>query len=295
MIVVEREEAPQDNVSSEESGVNKRSEACHVREVAKVRKKKMQLMDENARLRKTVRRLRKRMQRAQPNSLNPASGSSTPLREAQHLQRTSPGETVTALRYHFAMMKMLRNNSQRRRTAGDTLKQVTLLFTHSQHSQHKLISHMHVQMCNQYRCKGYLVNQCHTSHRWLKRGLRKKRQLKIDPVHVVDFLCRDDNTRLTAGKKDTRTSGKEKQQIRYLHFSIDVLYDKYVAEHPHIEISRTSFYRLKPFFILQPNMFCVEQCLCIQCTNMQVFISKCTLQLYQIVQQKITSFDFMKC
>jgi hypothetical protein len=155
---------------------------------------------------------------------------------------------VTTLRYHFAMMKMLRVNSQRRRNAGDTLKQLS----------------------NHYGCKPYLVRQLHTTHRWLKRGLRQKRKPKIDRAHVAEFLSRDDNTRLTAGKKDTRTCKKDKQQIRYLHFSLDVLYDKYVAEHPDIDISIASFYRMKPFFILQPNMYSVEQCLCIHCTNMQL-------------------------
>ncbi len=108
-------------------------------------------------------------------------------------------------------------------------------------------------MSNQYRCKPYFVKQLNTSHRWLKRGgLRQKRRPKIDAVHAVDFMCRDDNSRLTAGK-DRRTKKKEKQQIRHLHFSVDVLFEKYTAEHPYLDISRTTFYRLKPFLFCSPT------------------------------------------
>ena len=57
-----------------------------------------------------------------------------------------------------------------------------------------------------------------------------ERKATVQRNEVVDFFLRDDNSRATAGKKETRTSKGVKQQIRYLNFTMDQLYHKFLSE-----------------------------------------------------------------
>lgn len=61
-------------------------------------------------------------------------------------------------------------------------------------------------------------------------GLLRKRDfiMKILKDSVENFLCRDDNSRVKAGKRSTKTFRKRKQQIRLLiHDSLKKLHLKY--------------------------------------------------------------------
>lgn len=68
-----------------------------------------------------------------------------------------------------------------------------------------------------YKLKTYFGYSC----LGLKGRLRKeKEQVKIKRMkrikEIQDFLERDDNSMITAGKRETKTLKKEKRQIRYL-------------------------------------------------------------------------------
>lgn len=55
---------------------------------------------------------------------------------------------------------------------------------------------------------------------------KKKVQLnKNIKEEMNNFYCRDDMSRITAGRKETRTRGKKKMQIRYLMDTLQNLYD----------------------------------------------------------------------
>jgi nitric oxide synthase oxygenase domain/subunit len=85
-----------------------------------------------------------------------------------------------------------------------------------------------------------------------------------------EFFLRDTSSRITTGKKQTRTVRGKKFQIRYLSDSINNLWDIFQAEYSDATISRTMFYRARPFYVLCPKLSDREQCGCIKCCNLQV-------------------------
>jgi hypothetical protein len=94
----------------------------------------------------------------------------------------------------------------------------------------------------------------------------------IDSMNKIrEYYLRDSSSRLTTGKKQTRTHKGEKQQIRYLSDSIHNLWTRFDSEFSELSVSRTLFYYSRPFFVLQPRLSDREQCGCIKCCNLQVF------------------------
>ncbi|CAH2095607.1 unnamed protein product [Euphydryas editha] len=78
---------------------------------------------------------------------------------------------------------------------------------------------------------------------------------------IHNFFLRDDISRATADKKETKTMKKNKMQIRYLLESLTKLRHKFVQE-TNIPVSYTTFTRCKPFFVLSPNLSNRETCAC---------------------------------
>ena len=71
---------------------------------------------------------------------------------------------------------------------------------------------------------------------------------------VSEYFVRDDNSRQTAGKKETVTRNKEKKQKRILLDSMKILHDKYLAENPGSKLSYTLFTQLRPFWVCKPTL-----------------------------------------
>jgi hypothetical protein len=61
-------------------------------------------------------------------------------------------------------------------------------------------------------------------------------------------------------------------QKRYLLYSIQNLYEKFCFENEGEDVCRTTFYELRPFFVMKPKLNDREQCLCLKCSNLQVLI-----------------------
>lgn len=85
---------------------------------------------------------------------------------------------------------------------------------------------------------------------------------------VRRFFERDDVSRITSGKKCTVTRRKDKRQNRLLTDSLKNLHNKYKAENNRV-ISFTTFYRLKPFWVVAPCENDRDTCLCKLCENMR--------------------------
>ena len=79
---------------------------------------------------------------------------------------------------------------------------------------------------------------------------------------VKEFFERDDNSRMTTGKKQTLTRRGDKKQKRFLNDTIKVVYDKFCAEKPDVKVSYSLFARLKPFWVVQPSLSDRETCQC---------------------------------
>ena len=70
---------------------------------------------------------------------------------------------------------------------------------------------------------------------------------------IKAFLERDDNSRITTGKKDTITRNGIKQQRRVLCDTMLNLHMKYHAEYPLSGVSYSLFCKLRPFYVVRPK------------------------------------------
>lgn len=100
----------------------------------------------------------------------------------------------------------------------------------------------------------------------------RKDKISSDCITTVRaFYENDDNSRLGAGKRECLTRKGVKKQKRYLSDSIANLYKKFQAEH--FKISYTTFCRLRPFWVITPNVNERDTCLCIKHANIDLKLS----------------------
>ena len=101
---------------------------------------------------------------------------------------------------------------------------------------------------------------------------------RVTPMHIVDmvksYYTRDEVSRSTAGKKETITISKEKRQKRFLLQSVSKTYKTFQHEHPSVNLSFTTFYRLKPFWVVRPRIQDCVTCLCQIHENVQYMHTK---------------------
>ncbi len=115
-----------------------------------------------------------------------------------------------------------------------------------------------------------------SDNRTLKKAVvvEEIRPPKVSPELLSAFFCRDDNSRITAGKKQVKKKrGKVANQIRYLLLPMELLYHKFSGESGDL-ICKNTFIAGKPPYVLMPKLHNREQCLCLQCSNLQVRILK---------------------
>ena len=92
--------------------------------------------------------------------------------------------------------------------------------------------------------------------------------------HIIEFLERDDNSRMMPGKKDFKTVrgkeglGKEKKQKRILNDYMKNLHEKYLAEFSQRKISLAMFCRFRPAYLLLVNFASRNVCLCSRHQNL---------------------------
>ncbi|XP_035444273.2 uncharacterized protein LOC118277191 isoform X1 [Spodoptera frugiperda] len=98
------------------------------------------------------------------------------------------------------------------------------------------------------------------------RGKKKKiRLINID--EITKFYLRDDVSRITSGRKETRTQHKKKKQIRYLMDTLVETYKKYKDGGGRYGF--TTFFKHKPFYVLSPRLNARDTCLCIKHSNLE--------------------------
>ncbi|KAK0138386.1 ATP-dependent DNA helicase PIF1 [Merluccius polli] len=105
---------------------------------------------------------------------------------------------------------------------------------------------------------------------------------------VVSFLCRDENTRMLSGKKDTVTKNKIKLQRRVLLHSLKDIHASYNGTVlRHHRLSYRQFVRYCPFYITPTKNSDRNTCACIDHENVKLIVDK----LYQrgILQTRSTS------
>lgn len=117
---------------------------------------------------------------------------------------------------------------------------------------------------------------------------RKKSYVHTMAVKVEEFLKRDDNSRIKAGKKSTKTKMKDKRQIRLLNDTLKNLFLKFKAENAENHMSYGMFCRLRPFYIRTPNASDRQTCLCKRHENLK-FKSEKLKQLRIIIDSDVHS------
>ena len=88
-------------------------------------------------------------------------------------------------------------------------------------------------------------------------------KVKRDEVRktVIDFLSRDECSRLLPGKKDFTTVGDEEFQTRALNDYVEVIFERFSSEYPDT-CSRTQFYQYRPKWIQKSSEIKYSSCLC---------------------------------
>lgn len=102
---------------------------------------------------------------------------------------------------------------------------------------------------------------------------------------VESFFEKDSVSRLTAGKKETKTKNKQKKQKRLLNDTMKNLYNEFIKSSMNQKISYSTFCKLRPFWVVQPDYLKRDTCLCIDHENFALALDK----LYSL---KMLSFKY---
>lgn len=76
------------------------------------------------------------------------------------------------------------------------------------------------------------------------------------------FFEQDDVSRLTTGRKETKTKSKLKKQKLFLMNTMRNVHRKFLAEYPNRMVSYSLFCHLHPFWVVTPSLSERETCLC---------------------------------
>lgn len=120
---------------------------------------------------------------------------------------------------------------------------------------------------------------------------------------VADFLCRDENSRLLPGRKDTVTKNKNKQQRRVLVKPLTELQSSYNSEmEKSHRLSYRQFVRYCPFFVTQPKESDRNTCACLDHENVTLLSEKLwqkgltkSTSVSQLLSEIVCSLDNKAC
>lgn len=118
---------------------------------------------------------------------------------------------------------------------------------------------------------------------------------------VRAFYSRDDVSRITTGKRQTLTQKKNKKQKRFLLDTIKNLHGKFLAEEQS-SISYSLFCKLRPFWVVHPNLSDRNTCMCKTHENLGFLVQKLhylkvisTLNLDDLVKEISCETENLKC
>lgn len=92
---------------------------------------------------------------------------------------------------------------------------------------------------------------------------------------IIEYLEKDENSKACPGKKDCITKKKIKKQKRHLCDNLKRLHEKFNSSHSaRLRVSYQTFCRLKPFWIVTPNVNDRDTCLCVVHENTRLIVEK---------------------
>lgn len=226
---------------------------------------------------KLAAKYRKRCQRMREKKESWPSPFQTPKTKVRIILKKSHSEVRKRLLFGEVVVSQLQHNLSRcksardkqlcsRVMAGNLLKKYKLLkLSSSLLSPHSNRRHMNISSLNYHRNK-----KCNALQDEVKTA-------------VQSYFELDANSCMAPGKNDTITYEKVKKQKRYLVDSLENLHIKFLQSH-NFRISYSSFCRLKPFCVVQPNVTARNTCICIKHANFQFLVDK--LHQQKVIPQK---------
>lgn len=100
--------------------------------------------------------------------------------------------------------------------------------------------------------------------------------------NVLTFYERDNNSSTSPGAREFVTKKKMRKRKRYLTDTIDILYKKFRAEFPNIQIRRSLFFALRPFWVSNRKITSRDTCMCKEHANFALIFGK--LRLLKLVE-----------
>ena len=244
------------------------------RGISKANARAAKLEKQNELLRRTNKRLQKRLNRSNMTLSATAFSSSVLSTESETDQPLldSPDENLTPKR--LTMQQVLRTGVspchvplvlRKRLLLGNVLVRELGLAVKSNKNGTQVIRNVAAgKICKKYRCasalgKGIKINRRKITET-LDKSIAIKKRRRSDGVSdrmksdVLSFLGRDDNSRQMPGKNDAKKveTGVKKQK-RILNDYLKNLHLKFLSEEPDIRISLASFCRLRPLHIMPVN------------------------------------------
>lgn len=229
-------------------------------EKAKVHRKNIKLQVEVNKLKKKVEKLKKQRQRSK--KVNIISSALSPLSKTNELINTCLANV------RGAGVETVKKNLLKYATLTEGLKnRYAELRTKSQKEGFKSI------LSNKLIRKYKLKMQFHRDVFNLTRVRKSfsKTKPNADILSLQRFYERDDISRATAGKKETRTKLKQKLQKRYLLDTLQNIYKKYKSEGGRYSYSYFAAHR--PFYVVSPTVASRDTCACKLHVNFELKLS----------------------
>jgi len=178
------------------------------------------------------------------------------------------GNIKKALIFHHTLIDALRARYESLKSAKE--KQMVVKVTASSLlKKYRLLKHAQSSLGLTVRTARFLrVNPDKLAYSRKQHASKAQQFTK----RVTAFYLRDDNSKMTPGKKDTVTRTKQKMQKRFLLFTMAQLHKKYLNENPLAPpMSYALFCRLLLFWVLQPTLSDRDTC---ACKSTQIFNSR---------------------
>lgn len=144
----------------------------------------------------------------------------------------------------------------------------------------RIVSALTGKIIKKYRCLEHIKrlssqrltenNEKFPDQRW-QNHYKKMFDLKKT---VERFLSGDESSRLCPGKRDTVTKNKCKMQKRFLNDTLKNLYHTFSKQFPAVSVTYPTFCKLRPFWIISPDVKNRNTCMCILHENVSLLIKK---------------------
>ncbi|CAB3257455.1 unnamed protein product [Arctia plantaginis] len=169
-------------------------------------------------------------------------------RTEEMLNENTPPSSPCSASSRVALGKIIRLRNRR------------LLMTQNQN----LLKRLNVleRRLDKYRMRFIRIKKSKTRGNDLKTNIKRK---------ICEFLNDDENSRITAGKKETITRKKVKKQIRLLNDTLINLHKKFKST-AGVNVSYETFRRYRPFWVIFPKAASRKTCLCSVHTNINFVV-----------------------